>query len=178
MSTWFARTQLSKEKSPLSDAASPSRILALRSGPMKRPSFAMQIGTISMRSAGAAPAIERAERIDTSCSGERPPKMRRVRVTRLMVILRFARDKDRTSLRNRHAPQQILQIVVPPPDPAAEDERGVVERVVDAAADEEHRRARLGFAQRVLAEEAQVRVLVIALREVEGLAGEADARVE
>src|ERR1043166_6612548 len=161
MSTWCARIQVSNEKSPLSDVASPSRIFALRSGPTKRPSRAMQIGTISMRSFGAAAAIERAERMETSCSGERPPKMRTVRVMRLIMADQVtghrgqgtggSRREDTTCplspvtcplLRNRHASQQVLQIIITPADPRAEDDRRVVERVVDAAADEDHRRLR------------------------------------
>jgi hypothetical protein len=47
---------------------------------MKRPSRAMQTGTMSMRFFGAASAIERAERIETSCSADLPPKRRTVRI--------------------------------------------------------------------------------------------------
>src|SRR5258707_6049162 len=66
---------------------------ALRSGEAKRPSLAMQRGTISMRDFGAASATERAERIETSCSALRPPKMRRVR----MGMARSVKQVDQRS---------------------------------------------------------------------------------
>src|SRR5438445_13238761 len=78
-------------------------------------------------------------------------------------------------LPNRNASQQVLQIIIPPPNARAEREGHVVERVVHAAAKEERGGVLLLGAQNVLAVQPQVRVLVIALGEVEGLAGRGDA---
>src|SRR5712671_2934763 len=75
-----ANISIEKSSSPRSLLSSPARIFALRSGATNRPFFAMQIGTISIRSFGAALATDRADRIDTSCSALRPPKRRMVRV--------------------------------------------------------------------------------------------------
>ena len=49
----------------------------------QRPSRVIQIGTISSRSGSASFAIDAAVVIDTSCSGERPPKSSPTRILRL-----------------------------------------------------------------------------------------------
>src|SRR5207244_8516140 len=119
---------------------------------MNRPSRATQIGVMAIRVFGATSAMERAERIETSCSALRPPKSRTVRI-------------KCSSLPDRNAPQQILQIIIPPPNPRPERERNVVQRVVDAAADEERGRVLLLRTEDVLAVQPQVRVVVVALGE-------------
>src|SRR5713101_6501984 len=79
-----------------------------------------------------------------------------------------------TSLPDRNAPDQVLQILVAPANAAAERERGVVQDVVHAGGDEDHRRARFLAAHDVLAEKTEVRVVVALLAEVEGFAGHAN----
>src|SRR5436190_171213 len=82
------------------------------------------------------------------------------------------------SLPDRQTPQQILQVLIPPTNASADDERGVIERVVHAGGEEDARGEFLFFAQRVFAEEADVRVVVAAFAEVERLAGDGDAVIE
>src|ERR1700682_4813726 len=90
------------------------------------------------------------------------------------------RDQDpgpRTFLPSqRNASDQILEVIIAPADAAAEGKRGLVEDVVRAAGDEQHRRGRLLLTKDVLAVQPQVRVVVAALAEVECFAGETEAR--
>src|SRR5581483_2789184 len=161
---------------------------SLRCHPAKRPSRARQTGMISMRSFGAAEATDRAESTETSCSALTPPKMRTVRIMSrggpVSCVLspaspkhtgRGTQDSGLLLFRDRHAAQQILQIIVAPPDPAADRKRRVVEDVVDTGGEEQHRRVRFLLAEDVFAIEAHVRIAVTALAEIEGLAGEPKA---
>src|SRR2546430_10240126 len=81
---------------------------------------------------------------------------------------------------DRHTRQQILQIVVAPADAGADRERFVVrvQRVVDARAHEDRRRARRLFAQSVFSEAAHVRMIIALRCEVVRLTGESKAIVE
>jgi hypothetical protein len=77
---------------------SAGRSFAAAAGPSQFPSFVIAIGTTSYFVLSIASMTERAERTDTSCSPDRPPKITPMRS--FVAIFRIIGHEDTKSQRN------------------------------------------------------------------------------